>query len=483
MIVGFAFPEYNELLECREIVDDCLAGQKTIKEKSKYLPPNSWQREHPEQYHAFLNRALFQGETEYSIDIYDGLFSLGNPQITLPDDKKMNFILKRASASREDLKSIQLRLNTEQMTQGLRCNLLEVRQNAKYPFFIQEYHANKFLRSHFLDDDGDKIADLVLLNESTYYHDLASKKDVKDLKLRVLALDSNREYYQRRVAPQEYLDLDLKNPPVDERTIYPAYRKKRFNQIPFVWCGVKSISGEEFDYPPMLSLAQTELKLYMSIAHNSQHIYMNTQETVFITGQVTGNFDMRTLQFGAGASNFIPGKDIKVEYLSTNGVGFDAEEKEITRLKSDIEQKRLSLMSAKSHQSGTVLGMVQNSQSAPLRTISDWSGRALTRLLQYMAEWMGYSEEDVDKISYIPSQEYANPRVNLSEFIALCKAVIAGEVMMLEEDLYQMAKESNFINTDLTWQQFKEKYNLEQLERERKQSILPQEKGNPFSAE
>ena len=49
-IQGLAFPEYNELAEARQLVDDCLAGQKTIKSKEKYLPPNEWQKNHKEQY-------------------------------------------------------------------------------------------------------------------------------------------------------------------------------------------------------------------------------------------------------------------------------------------------------------------------------------------------------------------------------------------------------------------------------------------------
>ena len=50
MIADLAFPEYRELKECRDVVDDCLAGQRTIKEKCKYLPANDWQKTHDDQY-------------------------------------------------------------------------------------------------------------------------------------------------------------------------------------------------------------------------------------------------------------------------------------------------------------------------------------------------------------------------------------------------------------------------------------------------
>lgn len=481
LVAGLAFPEYPELLECRDIVDDCLAGQRTIKARGKYLPPTKWQKEHPEKYKEFLYRALFPGETKASLDTYEGLFQLGSPHVTLPPDGRMNYIIDDASVTRDGLKQIQVRLNKEQMAHGLRMMLLEVRDNEHCPFFIQEYPANKFLRAHFNDTliSGESMADMVLLNESTVENDIRTWQFRKVIRLRILGLDANLEYYQRSVSPEELYGLDIAHPPQDGRTVYPAYLKRRFNRIPLVWCGSSGLSGSSMEYPPMLSMAQTELKLFLCMAHNSQHIYMNTQESIVITG-ANNSFKLKDDEFVAGSVVCIPGQYAKAQYLSTNGVGFDAEEKEIARLKSSIEEKRLSLMSAKSHQSGTVVGQVQNNQSAPLRTVVNVSGEAITTILRHMARWMHYPEEAVRQINYIPSNEFANPRVNLSEYIALCKAVVTGEVKMLEEDLYVMGKESGYIKSKLGWEQFKAKYEIEWEERQRRQQVLVREPGNPI---
>ncbi|MBQ6599735.1 MAG: hypothetical protein IJH79_19470 [Lentisphaeria bacterium] len=75
----YAFPGHRDLVELREIVDDCLAGQRTVKERGKYLPPTKWQEKYPEKYREFLFRALFPSETKYSLDIYEGLFNIGDP--------------------------------------------------------------------------------------------------------------------------------------------------------------------------------------------------------------------------------------------------------------------------------------------------------------------------------------------------------------------------------------------------------------------
>lgn len=480
MVASFAFAEYRELAECRETVDDCLAGQNTIKSKIKYLPPNDWQSRHKEQYNAYLRRALFPGETQYALDIYDGLFSLGEPNIHLLPNGKLDFIINEASVYGDSLKRIQLRLNNEQMTHGLRCLLLEVREDIEKPFFIREYSAGKFLRSHFTKQDGNSFADFILLDESSSVYDLETFTDRTEYRLLILALDANGDYYQRIIHPTELnAQLDIKNPPQDDRTVYPAVMGNRLKRIPFVWCGVKTLSGTSFEYPPLKSLADTELALYTAMANHSQHIYMNTQEILLFTG-VSPDAIPKDTVLGCGSYLAFKNAEANAKYVSTNGVGFTAEKEEIEQLKSDIEAKRLSLMSAKSHQSGTVVGLVQNSQSAPLRSVVNTAGEAITQILRYMAVWLGEKQEDIDNISYAPSQMFANPRVNLAEYIALCQAVYNGEVLMLEENLHNMARESGYINSDLPWEVFKKKYKIEVEARQKQRAILPQQKGNPF---
>lgn len=471
-----AYPEYDSMLDIREQIDDCLDGLRTNSEKQKYLKPTQWQKEHTDSFNEFLYRALFPFETRYSLDIYMGLFRLGSPSVTLPE--QLRYMIRSASARGDGLKDVQIRLNKEQMTHGLRMLLLETRNDSKKPFFIQEYSANKFIRCRMVTKNGETYPDIILLNESCIENDMASLAYLPDIKVRILALDKNENFYQRQVTMAELLNFNYADPPLDDMTEYPTFEGETYKRIPFVWCGASGTDGENIDVPPLLPMAQKELKLFLCMAHNSQHIFMNTQEAVVITG-APGNFKLKDKEFVAGAVVSIPGENTRVQYLSTNGVGFGAEEKEIERLQAGIEQQRLSLMSAKSHQSGTVVGLVQNSQSAPLRTIVDVSGKAITEILLHAAKWMGLSNEDMETISYLPSQEFADAKVNLSEFISLCKAVQANETIMLEEDLFKLAKKSGYINNDFTWEQFKEKYDIEYEERAAKNAVVTKAENTP----
>jgi hypothetical protein len=473
----FSFPGYRRLAELRERVDDCLKGLRTMEEKQKYLPPTKWQRSNSNAYIDFLYRSLFPMETKSSLDIYEGLFRIGTPTVELPEDGRMNYLIKDASLNHDGLKNIQIRLNKEQMSHGLRVLLLEVRSDAEKPFFIQEYDADKFISFHYNEDN---ILDMVLLDESCLYHDVTDWTYTKVTKFRILALDSNGQYYQRSVAPKELDDFDIYNPPQDEDTIYPDYQEKRFDMIPIVFCGAKGLSCVNLDDPQLIATADCEIKLFKSMAHNSQHIYMNTQESIVITG-VSNSFQIKDDEFVAGAVVVIPGESAKAQYLSTNGIGFEAEEKEITRLKETIESQRMSMMSAKSHQSTETVSLQQNSHSAPLRTIVEVSGDAITFILKYIAVWMGYDSESVENIVYIPSESFANPKYNISEFISLSKAVASGEVKMLEEDLFQMAKESRFVTSKYSWDVFKKKYDIELEERKNRDGVFVSGNGNPFA--
>lgn len=476
---SYAYPEYSELVEYRRRVDDCLQGQRNIKKKQVYLPPNKWQESHPEEYMAFLQRALFYSMTTYAMRIYEGLTMSGFPEVILPTDGKMDFITNDATVYRRDLKSLQSSLNQEQFAHGLRCMLLETTMNQDKPFFIQEYSANMFLRAYFCKDElGVSKAKMVLLDESGEEYNLHTKRDEFVQRFRVLGLDVNGEYYQSEIQPFEWAGFDIEHPPLD-KTIYPEYRGVRFNMIPFTWCGASSLSGNSLDLPPLIDMADCEIKLFQLDAQYSQHIYQSCQETVFFL-DTDAKFNLDDIRYGCGAHNKLP-KGVKPVVISNNGIGFDAQKNYMDSIISQIELRRMSIMSSKSHQSGTAVGIVQNAQTAPLRTIVDVSGDAITEQLRYMALWLGYSQDKVNQIRYTPSKDFANVDNNLSEFVALCGAVSDGTVPMLEEDLYRLAKENSYVNSQRDWNDFKRKWKLEKLERQESLGFIPMSgSGNLF---
>lgn len=471
-LAEFAFPEYTELSEYRERVDDCLQGQRNIKRKRKYLPPTKWQEEHPDEYAAYLRRALFYSLTAYAVRLYEGLCLAGSPNIVLPQDHRLDFIAKKATVHKRDLHSLQGNLNREQLAHGLRCMLLQPTDDPSCPFVIQEATAGSFLVSSFDTDDrtGESKARLILLDNSRNVFDRKTKQYEYKQELLLLALDGNGQYYQCVLKPEEWAKFDTDNPP--KRTAkYPALWGRRLDRIPFTWCGATTLSGVTFDIPPLLDMCDCELKLFELDAMYAQHLFQSSQETVFFL-HAPPNFKLEDVRYGAGAQNKLPG-DMDVKVISNNGVGFDAQKQYMDSIMEQIELRRMSIMSSKSHQSGTAVGIVQNAQTSPLRTVINTSGDAITEQLRFMAQWMGYKEEEVQKIIYTPSQAFAHADSNLSEFVSLSQAVAAGEVKMLEKDLFRMAIENGYIHTKQEWPEYLKEWKLEQLARTNALGVLP----------
>lgn len=482
---SFAFPEFAELVEYRKRVDDCLQGQRNIKRKQQYLPPNQWQKEHDDQYQAYLQRALFYSMTTYAMRIYEGLTMSGEPEIILPKDGGMDFLRKWATVHKRSLHTLQNSLNYDQFASGLRCMLVEPQNNDERPFFIQEFSANCFLRAHFFKSDGESKAKVVLLNQSGFKFDLKTKKDEWRESLLVLGLDRNGEYYQSLITFAQWGEsFDVDNPPATNEangvvTVYPNCRKSRLNFIPFTWCGATTLSGSTMDLPPLLDMADCEIKLFQLDAQYAQHIFQSSQETIFFTGNTQG-LDLKDIRYGSGAHNKLP-RDCDVKVISNNGVGFQAQAEYMKSIMEQIELRRMSIMSSKSHQSGTAIGIVQNAQTAPLRTVVTTSGDAITEQMRYIATWMGYGASEIAKIRYTPSKDFANVDSNLSEFVALCRAVTDGVVPMLEEDLYRKAKENGYVNSKLEWDEFKARWELEKLDRQDNLGYIPTSTSRMFN--
>ena len=108
-LYSFAFDGYNELCEKRRRVDDCIDGQKCIKDKTiEYLPADKWQRKHQEDYLAYLKRALFFNYTRKTLNRYVGMLDMGDPTISF-SSPEIEFLKDNATQYGDNLKALQRR--------------------------------------------------------------------------------------------------------------------------------------------------------------------------------------------------------------------------------------------------------------------------------------------------------------------------------------------------------------------------------------
>ena len=77
----------------------------------------------------------------------------------------------------------------------------------------------------------------------------------------------------------------------------------------------------------------------------------------------------------------------------------------------------MSLFPVNDNQSGEALKIIQGSQVAPLVTMVNTSGNAITQLLRYAGRWKQMKEEQIQDIIYTPSEAYARRNLDFSEIL------------------------------------------------------------------
>lgn len=447
-----AYYGYEKLAQCRDRVEDCLGGQRRIKEQSvKYLPADKWQKNNTDDYAAYLRRALFFSYTRKALNRYVGMLDMGEPDISLPENGKLDFIKDKATQYGDGLKSLQRRINEAQLSQGLIGLLLESTGKEDVPFVIQTYRAKDFLRTKFEIRDGKSFARFVLLDESGYEYDMNTKQDAEVRKLRVLGLDANDEYYQAGISFDEWADFNILDP-VSENLVYPDFHGKRMNVIPFTWCGASSLSGTSFDEPPILNVADAEISLYQLYADYRQVLYMTGQSPLFITGLKGNPSDIKTMLdamfVNSGAINALPdGADAR--YLEVAAQSLSVISQEVEYLKEICTSDALSISDNKSNQSGVAVQLIQDSNSSPLQIINSVAGDAITEQMRYAAMWEGMSDQDIMTTRYTPSRDFAEANLTVQELVS-----VDGTESLTTEEKRGVWIENGYGNPKMTIEEF-----------------------------
>ena len=475
-LYSFAFDGYNELCEKRRRVDDCIDGQKCIKDKTiEYLPADKWQRKHQEDYLAYLKRALFFNYTRKTLNRYVGMLDMGDPTISF-SSKEIEFLKDNATQYGDNLKALQRRINIAQLKHGLCCLLLESTGMDDLPFVIQEYSANAFLRTKFTYESGKSHIKFVLLDESGYEYDLRTKTNVMVMQMRVLGLDAKGEYYQATLrTPSEWLDFDIDNPEGD--VSYPDFHGKRMNRIPFTWAGAYSLSGSSFTEPPIMNVADAEISLYQLYADYRQVMFMTGQSPLVIQG-LKGTAEeisrqMKELSVGSGAVLGLP-VGATAGYLEMAGASLQTIANEIEKIKELCTESALSIADTKSNLSGVAVQILQDSTTSPLQMINSVAGDAITEQLRYAAKWVGVSEEKVLETRYVPSRDFAKQNLSMQEL-----AAIENSEILTFAEKRKIFAENGVGDRDKSPEEVIQE-NEEYKEKTRNESPIQIQNGNPF---
>lgn len=437
-------PSFVKIRESYEILRDSYEGEEVIKDKrTKYLPATKSQILDGMQkatdigykdYENYLSRAVFPDFIRDAIEIAIGLMHKKSPIFKLP--KEMEYLLEKATPDGDNLETLLLKINCEQILMGRLGLLIDIdlaANKTNLPYIV--LHKAEYIPNW----NADPNLDIVVINESGPILQKESLTYKDEKKYRVLGLDESGNYIQR-IHEGDYRTA---------MEISPTYLGKKLNEIPFEFINVKDNTAV-IDRSPLLGLARLCLSIYKSEADYRYSLHMQGQDTLVVIGgsveEETGNED--GIRIGAGAMLDVEsGGDAKFIGVSADGIGEQRQAliNDRDQARSKTVQLQGSLATRDSESSGSRRMRLQ-SETANLTQIAEIGAIGLESVLKKQAIWMGLNPSDV---SVTANKEFADMTIDGQNLVQIVTAKTVGAPIswesihrfMMEKGLTKMSFE------------------------------------------
>ena len=433
MAIETKHPEYDAKLPLWVKMDDCYDGEEMVKSKTTtYLSATSGQiadgagnnnanSKGNLNYNSYITRAAFPDSVFDAVEVLLGIMHRKAPEIKLP--AKMKGI---TTTKGESMPELLRRINEHQLRTGrlgLLADIPNDESNGGLPY-IALYQASDIINW----DDGSRSApgvqelNLVVLQET---EDVRSEFDWEsEEKYRALQLG---EFEENEAEGKGTYSVTVHNKTEEapEKTIFPNYKGKMLDQIPFTFINAKDLVPET-DRPPLLGLANLALTIYRGEADHRQALFMQGQDTlVVIGGKETDEF-----RVGVGATIIPPiGGDAK--YIGTNPVGLPEMRKQLENDKKVASHKAAQMTDTTSRQkeSGDALRTRVGAQTATINRIALAGAQGLEDELKIIAIWVGANP---DEVSVKANMEFADDELTGKTIVEYMTAKQMGAPFSLE---------------------------------------------------
>ena len=447
----------------RQLLDTVEGGEREVKERSiTYLPKTSGQASNTECgdeiYDAYKKRSIFYGYSRDTLVAMLGVMHAKSAKFQLPSSiSELDKEAEHSEGWRVGLKQILREVNRNQLTYGRLGILVDMPPNGTptlqampkllmyQAFFILDWSTREM-------PNGDIILDYVLLaEESPREENLRTAKcDDNKIRLRVLALDADGNYYSHTI-PLDDTDgfrknardlekFDLDNPPED--AIYPIANDERMSFIPFVFINVTHLRPD-IEKSPLMQLSNMDISIYRGDADWAQAYFLQGQATAVFTGV---NEQSDKFYFGAGASIQLSDPEAKAYYLEVSGDGLGEMRERQTALQNFATLIGISLVDQHQAESGKALDTRVGIKCAPLATVAETGAKGLHQALRYALFWKTGDMDSTDLLVE-PNKDFSTSTKAAKELIDLWTAKMSGAPISMR-DVHTFAKDNDFTRKD-----------------------------------
>jgi len=453
------FLQYEELDKLWEVCADCYGGTPLIKHPNKilkYLPPSKRERDDFEEHRASRRADLYAFRADHAIyenifkpvvDDCVGLMQKNEAIIRFGVDsdeeseKEVREIAIWGTKYNDGLKGLKWRVNHNQALYGRYGLLLDVvteddnvrkRIGLKPRFVISEYPAYTILEG----EEGNPRAggwgttEWVRLDESYMKYDRRTKIRRKHERYRILGLDNAGNYYQALFDGDEannWRKIDIGVPHLSNPTdlIYPRYKGKNLNFIPFTVCNVNRIGFNNWQYPPFLDVAFTAIGMFQVDSIYKKALWNHATPTLTVCNVEAKESDSTLYVGDALFLNSSSNNPASASLLETSGSGLVEMRSSKNEMKASLKYSSLRdlLDDAGSNSSGSAIELRTTSGTACIASIDKCGALAIEEQLIYASIWSGATPEEAgERISYEANTNYLSAAHQLQSIVSLFNA-------------------------------------------------------------
>jgi hypothetical protein len=415
-----------------QLIRDSLEGEVAIKAKNElYLPmpsamlmagasasstQNTYGIRTPDYhtnapYSAYKSRARFPEYTDATLRGIIGLI-LRNPSAyeSIPGN-----IEKAATKDNQSLADLEIHLASEVMSLGRIGLLVDIDENTNSPKLVP-YATETIINWRTKgNEENIEITSLLLEDTSDITDFWASDPGIRK---HLLLIINDNGYYE--VGHYENGRL------VDSRI--PEIFGKKLTKIPFVAIGTTDLTPD-IDSAPLWPLANLSKNIYQCTADLRNAQFMSCNPMLTISGITK---EQVPTAIGSSVALILEEYTSKAYYPKTDTSALDHVRMYIRDLQSEAVRMGANLLGTESTQaeSGEAIRLRQSMSAATVASVVATVGKGLARALQFVADWIGASEQPVIKVN----TEFSSFQMTANEQIALVQTWQAG-VMSTETAL------------------------------------------------
>lgn len=459
---------YQRLEPLWDFVRDAYLGTPAVKfgqHAFAYLPPSASERKELDSKkdnseYAFRKKyATFENLFRPAINDIVGILQKNPAKVAFgvredsESPPEVSAINVYGNAYNDGLIGLKQRLNFNQVVYGRYGLLLDVKadNNGLNPMFsITEYSPFKILDGDIKNGaSGKSCLDWVLLDESTRVFNKISKQWFTETRYRVLGLDANGEFYHAVLdgsnAPGDWSHFDFNNP--SGKVIYPIFKQRRLNFIPFTVCNVSRLGINEYEDPPFSDVADITMGIYQIDSLYKKALWNFASPTLIVSNAKKPEEksiklgDMLWFQSQSG----LP---VSASLLETNGSGLSEMRNAKLEMKEALRNTSIRelLDGAGANSSGNAIQLRTASGTAMIAMIDQTGARAIEEQLIYAAMWAGATAEEAGyRISYKADTSYLSTDFQLQSVVSLLTTNATadnGTQLLSKENLYSILEKS-----------------------------------------